>query len=207
MYTLDFDSSLTTFQWNKVPIGCTGPRAHHSCTFLPNLNSIAIVGGITCAEDGTCVRQKLAVVLVDISTWVWTEFKISDDLCLSSTKMVLAGRNTLAYFGGYTSRFPSMKQEENRKTAFWGTVSFHEEPNTSQMKVQWQGKSTRLGSFACADAIRVGNDILLSCGTDQKWGVCTSIKPTLQPCDIPQCTANTRSIQEPTDGFKNWIRW
>ena len=84
IYILAQHHHKSSYRSCKVPIGCTGWR--HSWTFLPNLNSMAIVGGITCDEDGTCVRQKLAVVLVNISTWFWTEFKISDDLFLSSTK-------------------------------------------------------------------------------------------------------------------------
>ena len=205
MYLLDFDNSLTTFKWSKVPIACTGPRAYHSCTFLPHLNSVAIIGGVTSSADGTCERQKLAVTLVNISNWSWQKIKISDDIHLSSTTMLLAGSSTLVYFGGYTSPVPSRKQEQNNKTSYWGTVSFQRDTPSSPLKVKWLGKSTKLGSFACAQAVQLGNDILLSCGNEQKWGVCTSVKPKVQQCDIPQCSANTGSGG--TVGFENWIRY
>ena len=203
MFLVEFDNSLTSFKWSKVPIACTGPRAYHSCTFVPSLNSIAIVGGITSSADGTCVRQNLAVILVNISDWTWNKIKLSDDIYLSSTKMLLTGSNTLVYFGGYTSKMPSRKQEENSKTSYWGTVTLHKK-SSSQLKVEWHGKGTLLGSFACAQAVQLGNDVLLSCGTEQKWGVCTSAKPKLQPCDILQCSANT-SLGAMA-GFENWIR-
>lgn len=203
MYLVDFDNSLTNFTWSKVPIGCTGPRAYHSCTFVPNLDSIAIVGGITSHKDGTCVRQKLAVTLVNTSNWTWNEIIVSNDIYLSSTKMLLAGSNTLVYFGGYTSQLPSRKQEENSKTSYWGTVKLHKQ-SSQQLQVEWRGKGSELGSYACAQAVKVGNDILLSCGTEQKWAVCTSVKPTLELCDIPQCVANTGLGA--VAGFGMWIR-
>ena len=119
--------------------------------------------------------------------------------------MILAGNNTLVYFGGYTSPTPSKKQEENSKSSYWGTISFCQGP-TSRLNVRLRGKTTELGSFACAQAVQLGNDILLSCGTEQKWGVCTAAKARLELCDIPQCSANSNTDTGTMLGYENWIR-
>ena len=205
MYLVEFDNNLTSFKWSKVPIDCTGPRAYHSSTFIPNLNSVAICGGVTCGADGQCVRQNLDVTLVNISNWSWNKIKFkSNDICLSSTKMLLVGENTLAYFGGYTSKLPSRKQQENSKSSYWGTIEIRECTSSSQFFVNLEGKGTQLTPFACSQAIKIGSSILLSCGTEQKWAVCSSVKQAIEQCDIPQCTAN-RGLGT-LAGFENWIR-
>ena len=96
---LEFSKDLKHFQWTKVNIACTGPRAFHSSAFIPKLNSVAIVGGIQCSENGTTVRHQLGVLLVNINTWAWGNYKLSDSICLSSTKILHIGGNMLAYFG------------------------------------------------------------------------------------------------------------
>ena len=99
MYMLEFDKDLKVFEWTKVQIGCTGARAFHSSCFLPHLNSVALVGGISCNGQGVTQRHKLGVVLINVSSWAWAQYVVSDDICLSSTKILLVGENKLAYFG------------------------------------------------------------------------------------------------------------
>ena len=99
MYLLEFDKDLTVFEWTKVQIASTGARAFHSSSFLPKLDSVALVSGIICNEQGRTERHKLGVVLVNVSMWSWTHYVVSDDIFLSSTKTLLVGDNKLAYFG------------------------------------------------------------------------------------------------------------
>ena len=197
MYLLEFDKNLSNFEWTKLPISCP-PRAYHSAAFIPKLGAVALIGGIICDKDGRCSRQNLNVILINIRDWSWTEHKLSDDIFLSSTKVVLVQATTLLYFGGYTSKNTSPKQEENEESHFWGTVTFHQRDCHSPLKISWQGKANKVGPFACGDAVKVGNEILVACGTKRKWAVCTEITPQAQPCDLPQCTA-------PADENK-WIR-
>ena len=99
MYMLHFTKNLSSFQWSKVDTVCTGPRAFHSSAYIPDLNSVALVGGIQCTEDGKTLRHKMGVILVNTSTWAWSSYLVSDDICLSSTKILHIGGTMLAYFG------------------------------------------------------------------------------------------------------------
>ena len=99
MYMLQFTKDLSFFQWSKVDIACTGPRAFHSSAYMPESNSVALVGGIQCTYEGKTVRHKLGVMLVNTTTWAWRSFIVSDDICMSSTKILHIGGNMLVYFG------------------------------------------------------------------------------------------------------------
>ena len=197
---MEFDKNLTNFEWTKLPASIRIPaRAYHSAAYIPKLGIVAIVGGITCDKDGQCIRQNLNVLLIDTSNWSWIEHIISYDIFLSSTKVLLVEPTTLVYFGGYTSRDTSRKQEENQKSNYWGTITFHRRDCHSPLKVKWKGKSNKIGPFASADAIKIGQEILVGCGTQRQWGICTGITPRAKPCDLPQCAALAHADR--------WIRY
>ena len=187
-------------------MGDIGARAFHSATYVPKLGAVAIVGGTTSNIDGSLYRQKLCVTLINISTWSFTEYKVSDEICLSSTKMLLANPTTLLFFGGYTSKTPSAKPDLNCKSSYWGTVKFLRRDAHSELKVEWDGKPTKVGPFARGDAVQVGADVLVSCGTEQRWAVCTSVHPKKQTCDLLGCTANDL-CEPPLAEFDKWIRY
>merc|ERR1712212_596328 len=59
-------------------------------------------------------------------------------------------------------------------------------------------------AFACGNAVRVGEEILISCGTEPMWGILTSNLPQVQPCDLPSCSINLS--QAPAGLLDKWIR-
>ena len=191
------------FQWRKIDIACTGPRAHHSAAYLPKKGQLAILGGIRCDEQGVNTRNNLSVILVNVSTWSWDEIVVSDNIFLSSTKLLTVHDNKLLYFGGYTSQIPSLKPDENAKSSFWGTITIVEGPSNT-VKVSFEGKATKFCPFAAGNAIRVGKEVLISCGTEPMWGVLTSNLPLAQKCDLPTCTINCTEAS--TCSSDNWIR-
>ena len=203
MYIVQFDKDLSSFYWSKVQIRDTGARAYHSATHIPKLGAVALVGGITSFEDGNSYRQKLSVILVDVHSWIWTEYELSNSIYLSSTKMLLGSPNSLVYFGGFTNHKTFETQEENCKSAYWGIVTFSKDPSTSEVTVDWNGKLSKLGSFACGDAVKVGPDFLISCGTEQKWGICSAATPDIQRCDLLSCTVGTEQEAD----YEKWIRY
>ena len=202
LYLLEFDKILSNFRWSKIETVHGFPaRAYHSAEFLPKLGAVAIVGGITCDKDGQCVRNNINVILIHISNWSWTVYDLSNqqEVFLSSSKVLLVQPTTLAYFGGYTNKETSVRQEENRKTNYWGTITFHQRTCDSLLHVNLRGKPNKLGAFACGDAIMVGGEVLVACGTQRQWGICTDLAPQAQPCDLPGCTS-------PANADK-WIRY
>lgn len=204
MYLLQFDADLKGFEWRRVQIGCTGPRAFHSAEYLPKLDSVAIVGGICCDEGGATIRHKLGVLLVNTTTWAWKQYELSSDIHLSSTKLLKVAENKLLYLGGYTSKNPSITPGENEKSCFWGTMTFVKETAKSPLKASLEGKaSEQLGAFACGNAIIVGKEILISCGTEPLWGVLTATLPLAQACDLPACCIDSRS----SDLSDRWIKY
>ena len=116
---------------------------------------------------------------------------------LSSTKLLLVQTTTLAYFGGFTNKETSVRQEKNIKTSYWGLISLSQRGQS--VKVDWNGKQSQIEPFAGAEAVIIGNEILLSCGTQRKWAVCTNIKPPPKPCHLPLCSAPA--------GATKWIRY
>ena len=103
----------------------------------------------------------------------------------------------------YTNHKTFETQEENCKSAYWGIVTFSKDPSTSEVTVDWNGKLSKLGSFACGDAVKVGPDFLISCGTEQKWGICSAATPDIQRCDLLSCTVGTEQEAD----YEKWIRY
>lgn len=203
MYLLKFDQEMVGFEWRKIDIACTGPRAHHSAAYLQRKGQLAILGGIHCDEQGLTTRHNLSVILVNVSTWSWDQIVVSDNIFLSSTKLLTVHDSKLLYIGGYTSKIPSINPDDNAKTSFWGTLSIVEgSPNT--VNVSLDAKETKFNPFAAGNAIKVGKEILISCGTEPMWGVLTANLPLAQTCDLPTCTIN--SSAEPVISKDNWIR-
>ena len=188
----------------QVPIGCTGPRAFHSAAYLAKMESVALIGGIACNEQGASTRHKLAVVLVNISTWAWSQYVLSDEIFLSSTTVLTLKDNQILYFGGYTNKATSTKPGENEKSSFWGKVTFTKASRSSPVEISWRGKATQFDAFACGNAVKVGEEILISCGTEPMWGILTSNLPQAQPCDLPSCSINLS--QAPAGLLDKWIR-
>ena len=169
------------------------------------MKSLAIVGGICSEESGETRRLQLSVVLIDLTSWGWSELDFNNpDIHLSSTKLLVIGDKKLLYFGGYTNRGTSTKQQENKKTSFWGIVTFVQEPQ-KMFSAQWQGKPCQLKPFACADAIQVGEEVLISCGTEATWGVLTSKLPPPTPCELPTCTIR-QQCRDRSKLADSWIR-
>ena len=182
----------------------TGPRAFHSAAYLPKLDSVALIGGISCNEHGPSIRHNLAVVLVNTTTWAWSRYDLSNDIFLSSTTILPIKDNQLLYFGGYTSKTTSILPGENEKSSFWGTITFTKISRSSNVKISWEGKATKFDGFACGTAVKVGEEILLSCGTEPMWGFLTSNLPQAQACDLPSCSINRSGA--PEGSLDKWIR-
>ena len=106
--------------------------------------------------------------------------------------------------GGYTSERTSIKPDENSKSQYWGTVTFTQKSKNSPLEISWSGKSSQLPAFACANAVKVGNEVLISCGTQPMWAVLTANSPPAQSCDIAQCLLRRGS--QDGDVSDTWIR-
>ena len=48
------------------------------------------------------------------------------------------------------------------------------------LNVSLEGKATKFSPFAAGNAIKVGKEVLISCGTEPIWGVLTSSLPLAQ---------------------------
>ena len=108
-------------------------------------------------------------------------------------------RSFFIFKGGYTSTEVSIKPEENKKSQYWGTINI-----TPGRNPDLSGKSAQIGSFACANGIKIGNEILVSCGTKPMWSIITARVPKVQACESPQCLILPTSQLESSP--VNWIR-
>ena len=105
----------------------------------------------------------------------------------------------IVYFkGGYTSTEVSRKPEENIKSQYWGTIAM-----TPGQNPHFSGKIASIGTFACANAVQIGNEILISCGT-KPWSILTAKVPRVQACESPECLLLPTSQLK--DTTQHWIR-